>query len=43
MSHQAITEPRNWLARLGFAGILFFTVKGLCWLTVPALLAWVAG
>lgn len=27
-----------WLRRLGWAGFLFFLVKGLLWLAVPALL-----
>jgi hypothetical protein len=26
--------------RLGAAGVLFFTVKGLLWLAVPAALHW---
>jgi hypothetical protein len=26
--------------RLGLAGLLFFTVKGMLWLTLPVLLAW---
>ncbi len=29
--------PRRWLARLGLAGFLFFLIKGLLWLIVPAL------
>ena len=28
-----------WIKRLGFWGFLFFLVKGLLWLLVPALLA----
>ena len=28
--------PRRWLARLGLAGFLFFLIKGLLWLIVPA-------
>lgn len=43
MSNRAIKEPRAMLEKIGYAGILFFTVKGLCWLLVPALLAWYAG
>jgi hypothetical protein len=39
---QAVKEPRAWAAKFGYAGILFFTVKGLCWLLVPAILAWYA-
>jgi hypothetical protein len=30
----------RWLQRLGVAGFTFFLVKGLLWLTVPALLAY---
>jgi hypothetical protein len=29
----------NWIKRLGFWGFLFFLVKGLLWLLVPALVA----
>lgn len=33
----------TWIKRLGFWGFLFFLVKGLLWLIVPALLAfWAA-
>jgi hypothetical protein len=31
-------RPATWLKRFGAAGFLFFLVKGLLWLTVPALL-----
>ena len=31
-------RPRSLVARLGLAGFLFFLVKGLAWLIVPALL-----
>jgi len=30
---------KNWIKRLGFFGFLFFLVKGLLWLLVPALIA----
>ncbi len=30
---------RGWAARLGVAGLIFFTVKGLLWLIIPALAA----
>jgi hypothetical protein len=30
----------SWLQRLGVAGFAFFLIKGLLWLTVPALLAY---
>lgn len=32
----------SWLKRIGVGGFLFFLIKGLLWLTVPAVLA-VAG
>lgn len=31
--------PPAWLKRLGVGGFLFFLVKGLLWLMVPAFLA----
>lgn len=31
-------KATTWLQRFGVAGFLFFLVKGLLWLTVPALL-----
>ena len=36
-----ITDVRvaTWIKRLGFWGFLFFLVKGLLWLLVPALIA----
>jgi hypothetical protein len=34
---------RGWLRKLGAAGFLFFLIKGLLWLVVPAaLVAWQA-
>lgn len=30
----------KWIKRLGFWGFLFFFVKGLLWLLIPALIAW---
>lgn len=33
---------RRWLKRCGVAGFSFFLLKGLFWLTVPALLAYLA-
>jgi len=32
----------TWIKRLGFWGFLFFLVKGLLWLIVPALLVYLA-
>lgn len=29
----------TWIKRLGFWGFMFFLVKGLLWLLVPALIA----
>jgi hypothetical protein len=40
--NQALAQPllpRAWLKRLGVGGFLFFLVKGLLWLLVPAALA----
>ncbi len=34
--------PIPWLARLGIGAFLFFLVKGLLWLTLPALMAYFA-
>jgi hypothetical protein len=31
---------RQWVERLGVIGFAFFLVKGLLWLTVPALIAY---
>jgi hypothetical protein len=28
-----------WIKRLGFWGLMFFLVKGLLWLTIPALIS----
>jgi hypothetical protein len=33
---------RRWLKRFGAVGFAFFLLKGLFWLTVPALLAYFA-
>jgi hypothetical protein len=30
---------KSWIKRLGFWGLVFFLVKGLLWLVIPALLA----
>lgn len=32
----------RWLKRFGVAGFLFFLIKGLLWLIVPALIAYFA-
>lgn len=31
---------KTWFKRIGIAGLLFFTVKGLLWLIIPAALVW---
>jgi hypothetical protein len=36
-------KAKTWIKRIGFWGFMFFLVKGLLWLAIPALLAiWVA-
>ena len=32
----------RWIKRFGFAGFMFFLIKGLLWLIVPALVAYFA-
>jgi len=32
-------SAKTWIKKLGFWGFIFFLVKGLLWLTVPALIA----
>lgn len=42
--HGALARPEvapAWLKRLGVGGFLFFLIKGLLWLMVPAVLAFV--
>ncbi len=29
-----------WVKRLGVAGFMFFFIKGLLWLVIPAVIAW---
>ncbi len=31
---------KPWLRRMGACAFLFFLIKGLAWLVVPAVLAW---
>ena len=33
---------KSWIKKLGFWGFLFFLVKGLLWLTIPAVIAFLA-
>jgi hypothetical protein len=35
-------KMKTWIKRLGFWGFMFFLVKGLLWLIVPALVAFLA-
>ena len=40
--NQALAQPKlspAWMKRLGVGGFLFFLIKGLLWLLVPAALA----
>jgi hypothetical protein len=32
-------KAKSWIKRLGFWGFMFFLVKGLLWLIIPALVA----
>jgi hypothetical protein len=32
-------DIKCWIKRLGFWGLVFFLVKGLLWLTIPALIS----
>jgi hypothetical protein len=36
------SKVKTWIKRLGFWGVLFFLVKGLLWLAIPALIAMLA-
>ena len=36
------SKVKTWIKRLGFWGVVFFLVKGLLWLAIPALLAMLA-
>jgi len=42
MLNTAIPNYRNAFKRIGYAGFIFFFVKGLCWLLVPVVLTWYA-
>ena len=33
---------KSWIKRLGFWGFMFFLVKGLLWLIIPAVIAYFA-
>jgi hypothetical protein len=32
-------DSKRWIKRLGFWGVMFFLIKGLLWLAIPALVA----
>jgi hypothetical protein len=32
-------SAKSWIKRLGFWGVMFFLLKGLLWLIIPALAA----
>lgn len=36
----SVSVKRIWLKKLGFAGFMFFLIKGLLWLIVPAVIAY---
>ena len=36
------SSPVKWIKRFGVAGFLFFFIKGLLWLIIPALAAYFA-
>ena len=38
-SSYRLMKVAAWIKRLGFLGFMFFLVKGLLWLLVPALIA----
>jgi hypothetical protein len=40
MTAGAGNQARTWCKRLGFLTFMFFLVKGLAWLIVPAVLVW---
>ena len=44
MSKEKVPQQKSlfakWIKRFGFAGFMFFFIKGLLWLIVPAILIW---
>jgi hypothetical protein len=36
----SLKRPHLALSKIGYAGLLFFTVKGLCWLLLPLIFGW---
>lgn len=39
MTKEKQSKWKNWMAKMGFAGFLFFLIKGLLWLIIPYVLA----
>jgi hypothetical protein len=35
-----IQKGKKWATRFGIAGFLFFSIKGLLWILVPAIIVW---
>jgi len=33
---------RTWARRIGVGGLIFFAAKGLLWLAIPVLIAWLS-
>jgi len=38
-AYQTKMSLKSWIKRLGFWGFMFFLLKGLLWITIPALIA----
>ena len=39
LDYKSKMKLKNWIKTLGFWGFLFFLLKGLLWLSIPALIA----
>lgn len=39
-ANAGMSSARRWLRRLVSAGLVFFLVKGLLWLSLPGILLW---
>jgi len=39
LRHPGNVRLRSWIKKLGFWGFMFFLLKGLLWLSIPALIA----
>jgi len=42
MTNNRKVVAKSWIKRLGFWGFMFFLVKGLLWLIIPAVIAYFA-